>query len=233
VKGLSDEITRATGVESGLNTRLTAAEGAIASLNAATTLEGVGPIASRPEAGKVAGAIWIATDNNKEYVWDGSKWVELGDTTAELTEINSLKERATALETSLAEGGDTAKAIAAAKTQADKGVADAAIAKGAADAAQGDATSALEKLAVVQGSGEGSITKALTDAESYTDGKIATVNEAISGLTSTVETNKTEAAAATKQVADDLVAYIGTNNSALADVKATAEAATTVSEVDG
>ncbi len=112
-QAIADEAARAAGVENGLNSRLgvaegkiTTLEGQVATLNAATTLEGVGTLAQRPAAGKVAGAIWIATDNNKEYVWDGAKWVELGDTTAELNEISNLK---TALQNEQAarEGADT------------------------------------------------------------------------------------------------------------------------------
>lgn len=95
---IGQESNRATGVENGLSSRLGTAEGKITSienqirsLSSATTLEGAGAIADRPLTGKVAGAIYIATDTHKEYVWDGLSWVELGDTSMELQEINTLK----------------------------------------------------------------------------------------------------------------------------------------------
>lgn len=95
---IGQESNRATGVENGLSNRLGTAEGKITSienqirsLSSATILEGAGAIADRPLTGKVAGAIYIATDTHKEYVWDGSSWVELGDTSMELQEINTIK----------------------------------------------------------------------------------------------------------------------------------------------
>lgn len=147
-----------------LATRVTTAEGKI------TTLEGkvdalssathfLGVKEELPATGANGDIVIVG---NKEYVYDAAsteevKWVELGDTTAEQARIKAVEDRATTIETSLAAGGDTANAIKAAKD--------------AADAAQGDATEALNKLAVVQGSGDGSIEKALVDAKAYTDAR--------------------------------------------------------------
>lgn len=229
---IANEVTRATGVEGGLDTRLKAAEEAISTLNAATTLEGVGALADRPAAGKVAGGIWIATDNNKEYVWDGNAWIELGDTTAEMNAINGLDERIDAIEADLGTSGDTAKAIAAAQK--------------AADDAQDAADTANAAIEVINGTGAGSISKAVADATSalqtyadgkasaaqsaaeatakgYTDAEVKKVSDALGELSTTVGNNATTAANATKKVADDLAAYQTANDAALAGVKTTAE----------
>lgn len=53
-------------------------------------------------------------------------------------------------------------------------------------------TSLSERLDVIEGTGEGSITKALTDAKSYTDRKIGEVNGTISTLQGKVTANEGE-----------------------------------------
>lgn len=53
-------------------------------------------------------------------------------------------------------------------------------------------TSLSERLDVIEGAGEGSITKALTDAKSYTDRKIGEVNGTISTLQGKVTANEGE-----------------------------------------
>ena len=218
---IAAEIQRATGVESGLDSRLTAAEGAINSLNAATTLEGVGTLAERPETGKADGAIYIATDNQKEYVWDGSKWVELGDTTVELQEINSLKGRMDAVEskngtqdTAIGEAqdaADAAQASADAIYKVTDGTASGVLADEIARATKAES----DNLATAKAYAEEKAGAAETAANGYTDGKIATVNESIETLSSTVSTNAETAANATKKVADDLATYIASNDTAV------------------
>ena len=165
---ITNETNRADAAEKALDERLVAAEAAIGALNAATTLEGVGALADRPSTGKAAGAIYIATDNNKEYVWDGDEWIELGDTTAELAAISALDDRATAIETSLSTGA-TAQAIATAQEQADKGVADAKTANDAIAAINNETTGIL------------------ATAKGYTDEKIAEVNGAATTLEKKVD----------------------------------------------
>lgn len=199
VKNATDigaETTRATKAEEALATRVKANEDAISTLNAATTLEGVGTLAQRPAKGKAEGAIWIATDNNKEYVWDGSAWVELGDTTAELDAISKLTERVGNIETDLGADGDTTKAIAAAQK--------------AADDAQADADEANRLIGIINGSDDGSIAKAVADATSalqgYADGKASaaqTAAEATAKSYTDTEVKKANDAAATAQTAID------------------------------
>ena len=200
---IATEKSRAEGVESGLDTRLTAAEGAIQSLNAATTFAGTGTYAEMNALENIkAGAIFVVIDttdtgkqyNNKEFVYDGSKWVELGDTTAELSEINSLKQRVTNIESDLGEDGDTTKAIAAAQADATQALADAATANDA--------------IAVINGDGVGSIAKAVADAtdtlkkyaedeadaaesaaKSYTDGEVDKLEQADVALGSKIDTH--------------------------------------------
>lgn len=73
--------------------RLTALEGKIGSVTGA--MHFIGAFASAPskngtEALK-AGDVYINTSNNKEFVYSGSAWVELGDTTAEAQAIANLQ----------------------------------------------------------------------------------------------------------------------------------------------
>ena len=165
---ITNEADRAKGVEGGLDTRLTAAENAIKSLNAATTFAGTGTYAEMNALENVkAGSIFVVIDateegkkyNNKEFVYDGSKWVELGDTTAELAEISGLKSRVDAIEADLGAEGDTTKAIEAAQADATQALA--------------DAKTANDAIAVINGESEGSIKKAVADAvadlEAYAD----------------------------------------------------------------
>ena len=168
---------------------ITTLEGKVDALSSATHFLGVKETLPA-EAAK--GDIVIV--GNKEYVYDpeatvtveGTKWVELGDTTAEQARIKAVEDAVTVINTSLAEGGDTAKAIKAAKAAADA-------AQGAADAAQGDANDALAKLEVVQGSGDGSIAKALADAKAYTDAREVVINAAIDAADDKAENAQTTA----------------------------------------
>lgn len=79
-----------TSADSQINNKITTMQEQITALNAATTLAGVDVLAKRPESAN-PGDIFVATDNNKEYIWDGAKWVELGDTTAEAARISALE----------------------------------------------------------------------------------------------------------------------------------------------
>lgn len=197
---ISSETTRATAAEGALAERVTANEEAIRTLNAATTFAGTGTYAEMLAKEVVAGSIFVVIDttdegkqyNNKEFVYDGSKWVELGDTTAELNEINALKERVSTIETDLGENGDTTKAIAAAQE--------------AADAAQEDADEANRLIGIINGTGEGSISKAVEDATSalqtYADGKASAAQNAAKDYTDT-EVQKANDAAAAAQTAID------------------------------
>lgn len=225
---IANEVTRATGVESGLDTRLKAAEEAISTLNAATTLEGVGALADRPAAGKVAGAIWIASDNNKEYVWDGSAWIELGDTTAELNAINGLDERLDAIEADLGTNGDTTKAIAAAQKAADdaqahsEGVAS-DLAEEIARATKAESDNLADAKKYAEDEADAAQSAAEATAKGYTDAEVKKVSDALGELSTTVGDNATTAANATKKVAEDLSAYQTSNDAALDVVRTNAQ----------
>ena len=170
-----------------------------------------------------------------EYVYnvvDGvGSWVKFGDASDNSTAISALQGRVTNLENDLKAGGATYQSITAAKAQADKGVEDAAAAQAKADANE-------DAIEIINGTGDGSITKAVEDAKTelkgyadtaesdavatakgYTDtevGKEKTAREqAISALEGTVNANATTAANATKAVADDLADYKTTNDAAV------------------
>ena len=42
------------------------------------SLNGVGTLENRPESGTKQGEVYIATDTNKEYIWNGTAWEEFG-----------------------------------------------------------------------------------------------------------------------------------------------------------
>lgn len=108
-QGLADEIGRATAVEEGLAGRIDALDKAetgrvsvlekqVAALNAATHFEGKvegdtfdAAIAAAIADGKEFEAGDIVVYGNKEYIFDGTSWIELGDTTAEQSRISALE----------------------------------------------------------------------------------------------------------------------------------------------
>lgn len=129
-----------------------------------------------------------------EYVYDGSSWVKFGDASDSATAISNLQERVSTIESDLGAEGKVTASIKAAKDQADKGVA--------------DAKTANDAIAVINGSGEGSISKAVADAKTelksyadtaesdaiasaktYTDGKVKDINDAATALQSKVDTH--------------------------------------------
>ena len=133
-----------------------------------------------------------------EYVYNvvegvGS-WVKFGDASDNAAAISGLQERVSTIETNLSDTGWVKTSINAAKEQADKGVA--------------DAKTANDAIAVINGSGEGSISKAVEDAKielksyadtaeadaiasakTYTDGKVKDINDAATALESKVDTH--------------------------------------------
>lgn len=94
-----------------------------------------------------------------EYVYSNGAWVKFGDASDNATAIAALQTDVENIQNDLKEGGNTYAAIAAAKAQADQGVA--------------DAKTANDAIAVINGVGDGSIAKALADANSYTDAELA------------------------------------------------------------
>ena len=105
-QGLADEIGRATAAEQGLSGRIDALDAAetgrvsvleakVDALNAATHFEGKveGDTfdAAIAASGKEFEAGDIVIYGNKEYIYDGTSWIELGDTTAEQGRISALE----------------------------------------------------------------------------------------------------------------------------------------------
>lgn len=57
---------------------ITGLQNNLSSLGNVLSLKGVGTFANRPESGTKQGEVYIATDTNKEYVWNGTAWEEFG-----------------------------------------------------------------------------------------------------------------------------------------------------------
>lgn len=211
---IGEEVNRATKAEEALAARVKANEDAISTLNAATTFAGTGTYAEMLAKEVVAGSIFVVVDttdegkqyNNKEFVYDGSKWVELGDTTAELNEINGLKQRVLTIETDLGENGDTTKAIAAAQSAINTHIADKENPHEVTKAQVGLGNVENKSTATIKSEFTGSVAKddegfvtgssvhtaieaAKTTVNGYTDGLVKTINEAAAALKSTVDTH--------------------------------------------
>ena len=168
-----------------------------------------------------------------EYVYDASgAWVKFGDASDNATAISELQGRVSSLETA---DGEQDKLIAANAGAAKD-------AQDAADAAQADADEANRLIGIINGTGDGSIAKAVEDAKTelkgyadtaeadalsaaktYTDGEIDKVEKTVNDLATTVGQNKTDAENATKAVADDLAEYVESNDAALDVVRQNAQ----------
>lgn len=127
-----------------------------------------------------------------EYVYDGSKWVKFGDASDNATAISDLQDRVGAIETDLDDTGWVKTSIDAAQEQADKGVA--------------DAKTANDAIAVIKGTGDGSISKAVEDAttalQNYADGKASAAETAAKGYTDTEVAKASDAASAAQTAID-------------------------------
>lgn len=198
-QAIETEASRAAGVEGGLDNRLTTVEGKVNALSSATHFLGVKEKledVTKPAAGD------IVIVGNKEYVYDTTKgWVELGDTTGELEAISDLEDAVDALDTRLQAAESEVAANGPIYTKIGE-------AQGAANNAQAYAEGVNTALESEVTRAKAAEAQAETNANSYTDGKITTVNNAIEALTATVGQNKTAAENATKQVADDLATEI-------------------------
>ena len=195
---------------SGLDGRLGTAEQKIEALSNATYFKGVTIETDKavvnggtdlPESIYKDGATAVAGDvvvsGNKEFIWDGSKWIELGDTTAELSAITKNAE-------------DIAKKLDSETYTNDKATIEANIAKKAdadkvydKDAVDGllankldSATYATDKAAI-----EADIAKKL-DSETYANDK-ATIEANIAKKLDS-ETYATDKAAIEKSITDGL-----------------------------
>ena len=132
-KKIEDEIARATGVENGLNSRLTTAESEIDTLQ--ETIKGLsgamhfeGVVESDPtaedfdKAGYEEGDVVIF--GNKEYVFDGGNFKEFGDASINAEAISGLAERVGANETAITNLGKADEDnLAAAKKYTDDAIA--------------------------------------------------------------------------------------------------------------
>lgn len=171
-----------------------------------------------------------------EYVYDESgAWVKFGDASDNSTAISELQDRVGAIETSLNTGGTIKQAIDAAQNAADA----AQDAADAADTKAGNAQTYAEGVASDLATEVARAKKAEEDnlaaAKTYAEGQAATAkSEAISGakdytdeqisaLSTTVGNNKTAAENATKAVAEDLAAYVTSNDAALDTVRTNAQ----------
>lgn len=108
-----------------------------------------------------------------EYVYDGSNWIKFGDASDNATAISDLQTRVGNVETRL-NTGDIHEAIVAAQTQADKGVADAATAQAKANANE-------TAIGVINGTGAGSISKAVADEAKLRSDADTAINDKIGG----------------------------------------------------
>ena len=100
-----------------------------------------------------------------EFIWDGSKWQKLGDTTAEQERLTNLEGHVNTLRGDENTVGSVAKALKDAKTYTD----------GAIDTlvTTGQVKTNTEAIAILNGSETtpGSVAKALKDAKDYADSK--------------------------------------------------------------
>ena len=197
---ISNEVTRATGVEDGLNTRLTAAEGDIDNLetklaNVTNVMDFRGAVSAKPAVdGYQNGDVIVVTDGDdkgKEFVLSDGVWVEFGNTDANAAAIADLQGRMT-----------TVEGVAAGNTQA---IADEVTARGNADTALGGRIDALTTT----------VTNNKTAYDAYVlanDARVKAVEDDIAALDDTYATDAEltaeadRAAAAEKDLADSIKA---------------------------
>ena len=78
----------------GLNSfdvRVSKIEDAVKKLQSATNFIGADILANRPDTAE-NGSVYVATDNNKEYIFADGEWVELGDVSAEQQRISKIED---------------------------------------------------------------------------------------------------------------------------------------------
>lgn len=121
----------------------------------------------------------VINNAGAEFIWDGTKWQKLGDTTAELERIAGLERHVNTLIGGENTTGSVAKALKDAKTYTD-GAINTLVTTGKVKE-NADAIAILRGNATV----EGSVAKALKDAKAYADTKKA---EAISDTDTKIAT---------------------------------------------
>ena len=107
----------------------------------------------------------VINGSGEEFIWDGSVWQKLGDTTAEQERLTNLETNVTTLMGSETTAGSVAKALKDAKTYADNAI--------ETLVTTGQVKTNTDAIAILNG-GEtttGSVAKALKDAKDYADGK--------------------------------------------------------------
>lgn len=214
-KSISDEVTRATGVEAGLNTRLTAAEGDIDNLeaklaNVTNVMDFRGAVSAKPAVdGYQNGDVIVVTDGDdkgKEFVLSDGVWVEFGNTDANTAAIGDLKDRMTAAESDI----DTLNGQVAArytKTEADakfETIANSDLIRNRVKAIEDDYLKAADKTEL-----EGKISANATDIDTL-EGKVAALQDIDNATQAELDAYKTEvnnaiaaALAEAKKYADD------------------------------
>ena len=105
----------------------------------------------------------VINNNSEEFIWDGTKWQKLGDTTAELQRIADLEEHVSTLRGDENTTGSVAKALKDAKGYTDSAITTLVTTGKVKENA--DAIATLNGAETV----EGSVAKALKDAKAYTD----------------------------------------------------------------
>lgn len=95
-QAITDEATARGEAIQAVQDQVTANAQAIEALNAATTFGGTGTYEQMQASADVKpGTVWVISGDeayvNKEFVYDGTQWVELGDTTAEGQRLTTLE----------------------------------------------------------------------------------------------------------------------------------------------
>lgn len=121
----------------------------------------------------------VINNAGAEFIWDGTKWQKLGDTTAELERIADLEGHVNILRGNDTVEGSVAKALKDAKTYTDSAI--------TTLVTTGKVKENADAIAILRGADtvEGSVAKALKDAKTYADTK---KSEAISDTDTKIAT---------------------------------------------
>ena len=167
-----------------------------------------------------------------EYVYDGSSWIKFGDASDNATAISDLQDRMASVEgknttqdqniQTNATNIGVAQAAAEAAQAHSEGVAS-DLADEVARAKKAETDNLAEAKEYAEGQASTAQTNATNAAKEYTDTEVKKVDDKVVALSTTVSTNAQTAAAATKQVADDLAAYETANDAALDVVRTNAQ----------
>ena len=202
---LAAEVSRAEGAEKGLDTRIQALENLMGG-------EGVGSVANQIKA-----AIEALDEEKTGASEDGLVTVKVTEVDGKLNAVvvttNDIAKASelTALKDAVGEGFSAEETVAAAIAANKKAIEDEA--KRAKEAEEG-----LDgRLDVVEGEGEGSIKKAVADAQTYADTKVAELNAKVTGASAhvSVEIVEENGKLTTVTVAETDIASVSALNNAV------------------